>query len=431
MNRFLVALVFFMLPGAAVGTTKMGSQVFNKWITLQKVFHDRSIVSAGEQVTDHFATNFIAKYRQKQSLLRSYASFLSSIIGTNVCTMDTNISLSEDAKKNLVQLYAWLDNDMGAFLRYVQTHKFLNTTANEQEQSWDVTETIRRYKKMMKILFIDQDKNIRYEYLFGIANRLFEYCFGPVGCEKFKEMLSDDSLQQMVRLCYSTMWFQLVGEGWKHWHYDCLKNLERESARGKEVVYVAGGNDIYELLMHNVNKIRVIDPMLPSQPLYYAEGWEWLLRDKKNPGIGDILRVDGDKKSLLLKRVAYKESGSFQAPLSTGKTVTLPRSVTTWAVYNATNKKKLGYVIFDRRYCTKSDFALKSDQVLLASFNEMYYIAMPENMRGWGIGIDSLPNAVPLYVKQLRKPVNKTMLKNMCAAEATSFPFIALGSIAT
>jgi hypothetical protein len=280
----------------------------------------------------------------------------------------------------------------------------------------------------MRLLFAQEDSERRKAYLFAVANRLFEFCYGPETFAGFKPMLHNTPEYPIVRLLYSTMWHYLVGDGWKHWHNTCLDGLKKEVDSGKRVSYIAGGNDIYQLLKLGIYAIDVIDPMLPSQPEYYAEGWDWLI---KKDGLGDEIMIDFPDKKLVMKRISYSEQGAFDAKLSTGITESLPLSKTTWHVFDRSNQKKLGSIVFDRRFCNQQDFIAHDKRALLISFNEMYFVAAPESLNGWGINLEKISPEMPIFIKQLRKPISRQVLLNLREAETSPFYFILLGSCPT
>jgi len=421
------ALVAAYVCSMAHGTTKTGEEVFAKWLRVQKVLCDRPPQAfAAHMQAFHGTSHIQSKYAKYQKVLSQYNPFLKT------CGLEQCAQSGQWNVQTLQPFYTWFDHDMGQFFSYLMQAHFIDQTVNAQEQDMDIDSVIKRHRSLMKLFFCDCDKIVRLEYLFSVSNRMFEYCFGNQrSFSQFKRFLYDDSLHQIARLCYSTMWFYLVGEGWKHWSNECLSKIKKEADRGKEIVYIAGGNDIYQLLNHGIYSIRVIDPMLPSQPRYYSEGWDWLLKPAQGNGIGDCVILRCDNQKLCLKRETYNEMGTFKANLSTGATTKLPLSVTRWGVYDQANTK-LGSIVFDRRYCRTKDFYIHPKKTLLISFNEMYFAAMPDKLFGWGINVAALSGKMQLYVKQLRKPVNKRVLLTFRRNEAKApFDFILLGSCAT
>ncbi len=404
--------------------SRSAEEVFGKWLSYQKIFKDCSLNKSEKDIRNTWqglVSNY-KKYCQKDAI---FDPFLNSVSNNCLCQ---NGALNKKGTRSLCSLYQWFDHDIAGFLNYLKNHDFIDSNVNMAENGMEVDPVINRYKRLTKQFFVSRYKDERMRCCFALANRMFEYCYGEKTFDDFYTILKTPDQHQIARLFYSIMWFHLVGEGWKHWHDDCLKRIAQEANRGKEIVYIAGGTDIYQLLEHGIYNIRVIDPMLPSQPLYYSEGWDWLVKSNAtNRGIGDEVPLS----NVTMKRSDYKENGSFNAHLSTDKDVQLPLSITEWQVYDNTTHKKCGKVIFERRFCQTSDFTLSPKKAFLISFNEMYYVAIPSNYGGWGIGAESLPKKLSLHVKQLRKPVTQKVLLNIARGEDCPLTFIRLGSCAT
>lgn len=340
--------------------------------------------------------------------------------------------MSRRATAMLKTVRKWLDKSPGKFLTYLQKSNVLNEVVNEQEQHAPINDVIDKNKTFLRMLLNHSDERTCDEYQFACANRLFEYCFAPETFGQFFKMLNDESRNQINRFCYSTLWYNLVGDGWKHWHEDCLHALAHRVKHGDEIVYIAGGNDIHEPLRYGVYTMRVIDPMLPSQDEYYAENVGWLLSgDGEHHGLGDTFDVSGVDKTLLVTRSDYQENGTFNAPLSTGKNVTLPQSTTTWTVADKNSGKHLGKIIFERRYAAQRDFDKHPKKVLLASYNELYYVGAQPRLGGWGMNVSQFDKNLSMYVKQLRKPLTKEVMQNLYKTDEADFSFISLGSCPT
>jgi hypothetical protein len=209
--------------------------------------------------------------------------------------------------------------------------------------------------------------------------------------------------------------------GWQHWHVDTLQALKKEADAGKEILYIAGGTDIYQLFKSGIYNIRIIDPMLPTQPKYYSDGWEWFIN-------GDEATFSCGKKKLRMKRAGYKKiGGSFSLTLSNDKKVKIDKSITTWHLLDG--KKKLGEIVFERRLTDQKDFKVKKKQAILLSSNELYFIAAPKESDGWGIDPRKFDEKIKIYIKQLQKPVNKAIVCNMrYEIKQEEFAFISLGS---
>ena len=406
---------------------KKGDEVFAKWLVWQRVVED--VAPKNVIKTDIVKNNgkcFKDYCKKKHDMLASYAPCLNSLSEGFFSGQQDEFNIKTN--KTLMHVYDGFDHNIGELLNTFEQHGFIQPFINKEEQTFSVETMVRRCRGMLKTFFPFTDHKVRYQYCFGIANRMFDWCYGEKTHQVFSNILSSPDKHQLARLCYGSMWYYLVGEGWKHWHKSCLKQVAKEAQKGKEIVYVGGGSDIYQLLKYGVYNIRVIDPLLPSQPEYYSEGWNWFVEGI----IGDKLDVDlGDKKRVFLIRETHDQKGTFKAQLSTGQTVDLPLSVTQWSVYNDKEKKRLGTIVFDRRFCKQDDFVYNKKQAHVISFNEMYFVAVPTRLYGWGIDVSKFDSKFTFYVKQLYKPVKKDVLINIRNNEEAPFSFILLGSCAT
>lgn len=406
---------------------KTGDEVFAKWLAWQRVVEavqPKSFLKAN--VFQNNGQDLKNYYKKKYDTIFGYKYCLNSL--TDGFFSDSNGLVNLKTNKTFMRVYNDFDHDIGDLLNLFQLHGFVQGAVNKEEQGLPVEVVVQRCRSVLKTFFPIPDHKVRYQYCFNVATRMFDWCFGEKTHKNFSTILMSPEKHQLARFCHGVMWYYLVGEGWKHWHKDCLTRVVKEAKAGKEIVYIAGGNDIYQLLKNGVYNIRVIDPLLPSQPEYYSEGWSWFVEGT----IGDKLDVDlGNKKRVLLKREKHEQKGTFQADLSTGQMATLPLSVTHWSVYDANGKKKLGTVIFDRRFCMQDDFVYDKKKAYVISFNEMYFVAIPPRLQGWGIDVSKFDSKFAFHVKQLDKPVGKPILTNLCKSEDTPFSFILLGSCAT
>jgi len=444
-SLFFVCIVFGLGIKNIFGETKEASEILGKWVHWQYAYKDRDIRTMGKSLVPNHGQLFYQ--------LCTGFEFLNDQ-AKNLFDRSPNVSKTLAPKKHTSQkitehttfnkLYGYLDNNIQGFLEYLKTHNFAAENINNHEQEVSIFSTIDKYKLFMRSLYHGQEETAQNEYLFATANRFFEFCFDEKSFNYFHELLENQAYHPIARFLYSVMWFHLVGEGWKDWHQNCLDALKKEHDQKKRITYIAGGNDIYQLIKNGIYNIDIIDPMLPSQPDYYAEGWLWLI---KSHGLGDVLTFNFDNKSIIMKRAGYKEFELFDAALSTGDTVKIRHSKTTWNVYDAgdsfdstkdntdtkKNMKKLGTITIDRRFAKQADFVLtkKSHNVLLLSFNEMYFVDAPESFGGWGIDTSVVKPETKIFVKQLRKPITKSTWAQLRKADVAPFSFILLGSCAT
>lgn len=214
------------------------------------------------------------------------------------------------------------------------------------------------------------------------------------------------------------------------WHTDALSRLRASSQGGDEVVYIAGGSDIYQPLLHGVRNLSVVDPMFPSQTKYYSEGWEFLIRGAgADGGIGDRIvfseaEVTG---GLVMIRRSVTADGTIRTGvLSNDATEEYPQTTTVWELQNAAGRK-VGRFTMERRFAKQEDFTNLKGRRLLISFNELAYVAATGD-EGWGLDVDAFPGDFEIEVKQLRRPVSRRTLVNMRSMNSTDFYYIKLGT---
>ncbi|KKQ11641.1 MAG: hypothetical protein US22_C0019G0007 [candidate division TM6 bacterium GW2011_GWF2_36_6] len=339
-----------------------------------------------------------------------------------------NFELTEKTKERLSDVYKYLENDIGKFIERLKLHGFTDELINKVESKTNFLTVINKYKNFAQLLFANSDSFLTQNYLFCVANNLFEFCFYPTTAPKFEQLLKDPENYPIVRMIYSIMWNYLAGHGWKDWSKSTLSVLKDLTKNGGAVVYIAGGTDIYQLLKYGIYNITVIDPVLPSQPNYYSDIWDWLVVSKtENNGIGDVVNYNFGDRKIVMKRTSFNKTGSFQAELSFGKIIDIIQSRTQWTVYDDLGNE-LGNVIFERRFCRQDDFVKKDNSHLLISFNELYYIASNNLNDSWGIDISKIGDNFKMFVKQLQSPIDKNVLCNMQKADNSDFSFIKLGS---
>lgn len=425
---FLSAL-FFCFVGL-YGVTKTEQDVFKKWQEWQECYTHQNLTTIMQKAPGNYWESFKQEYEKVADLVADTRPFLSWLThGGIACDGAMNATLFDrQAHKNVKHLFTVLEHDMGSFLQLLQQHHFYNAQINKREGSVHYQEVIDKDVAFIKLLFAHPDKHVRNEYLFSYANHLFEYCFSPKTWPNFKRMFNNRSYDSLTRFIYATMWSYLVSEGWHNWSKECLVALRERAQLGEDIVYIAGGSDVYHLLKNGIYNITVIDPQLPSQDTYYTNDWEWLVKgDGDHGGVGDLFTVHTDGGVLTAERVSYEELGTFSAELSTGQTAQLPHSVTRWNVYDDQHLYR-GRILFDRRFCQHDDLLPKTHRALLFSYNEMYYAALGKELDGWDVQPKRLPLSFTTYVKQLRYPVGKQVFAYLRACEASQFAFIRLGS---
>jgi len=404
---------------------KKAEEVFGRWMNTQCVFHDRSLISMKDNVNEAYGLAVQKKYHDQAVLLKPLNELIESIFATDIKHEKLDVVVHDNLKKNLVYLYGLLENDLPGFIDFLRHHGLESNDVNTQDKAIDFHDVIKKYYGLMQLLFAHTDYIAETGYLFSSANRFFEFFFMPDTWKYGKAMLTDPALYPIARVFYATIWYYLSGHGWKHWNKACLDALKKEYDAGKKIVYIASGNDVYQLLRYGMYTIESIDPLLPSQPKFYADGWSWIVREN---GIGDTIALTFDDTELELKRVEYRTYGTFKALLHTGLEEEVQKSKTRWGIYDKKTGKQLGNWIIHRRFATQDDFIMDKTKVLLVSFNELYFLTTVTPEKSWGIDPEKFQNDCTMYVKQLRRPVTKQVALNMQAADASEFGFIALGS---
>jgi hypothetical protein len=306
--------------------------------------------------------------------------------------------------------------------------------------SWSKTTTA--YVRVAEFMFHSPDAQEQQRNLFKLAGRFVKFCFadGP-RFAVYQKVLENKQFHPLVRFMHSVMWYQLSGSGWRVWSLAVLDNVVADAKRGKEIVYLAGGVDVNQLVIAMVQRgvrefrIRVVDPMRPTQAKYYggdSANFRFLVEHPgAGDGVGDRIRMtlqvpDAGKKSVVLRRSSVRYTGEFIVSESAGL---VPCQVTQWAVYDLSlsDSVPVGVVEFDRRRITQADLAVdKSETSLLIGFNELAYMTRAGQ---WGLDMDQLPDGFEMRVKQLAYTVDRTMVQNIRSAnQMDEFSFIRFGS---
>jgi len=389
-------------------------KLFENWIEEQDVFRDVDITTMN-------------KILGVRNINRIKKIILNTVSELQICSgfFDLNFSINDDfldmisgkvIKQYCNEIYALLQNDVVGYIKKLEENNFSTKITNRVETKKNLDHVLKRNKKIFDSLFDQRDESKREEFLFTIANKFFEFCFQEKTFPKFKRLINDDDKHSIARLLLTIIWSNLAEHGWQHWHRDCIDRIKRECGKGHEVVYIAGGTDIYQLIKNGIYNIRVIDPFLSTQPEYYSEDWKVLVEADHV----DTIKVP--KTNLVMKKISHKKTGeTLVAELSKGEKEKIKSSVTKWDLVDKSNKK-IGRVTFERRFVHQEDFVSRGDLpgvarrakpgCLLISFNEIYFISAPISQNGWGINPAKFPDNIKFFVKQLRNPVDKKILLN-------------------
>lgn len=409
--------------------TKHETDIFGKWLAWQQVYDDRSIADLKNSLDDQFVALFKSHYEKSVVQLRGLAPVLAAISNNNIQPGKFQIQapLDEQMKDTLAFLYDALDNNQIAFVDYLINNGMADAKINWEDQNVHYDNTIEKYKAFGRILFPQNDTFKENEYLLAVANRLFEYEFSDATTEHFQKLLTSYELYPVARFISAFVWFHLVGEGWKHWHSNMLNSLVQEAARGKEIVYIAGGTDFYHLLRQGIYNITVIDPFLPTQARFYSEGWNFLISDE---ALGSEIRFGPSCNSIKMHCEGYVKGEQFYSKMSNNQILSLRRGIITWNVYDR-NNNKIGHVIIHRRPAMQEDFIYDDTKAFAISYDEMTFVAIPDMLNGWGIDPTMLSPDFKMYVKQLRSPITKNTLCNIRVSAMLNMAdlrFINLGS---
>lgn len=409
--------------------TKKAEELFGKWIATQKVFNDIAPAAMSKDLPETYPLLIENRYRIIKPMLAPLAGVMHKVF---VCSFDPDgdinqIDFDVPLVSNLAKATRLLDHDMPGFINYLKRIGLNSPAIQSHDKATPFKEVIRQYNGFLQLFFLQKPDYIdrEFDYLRAVANRMFEFGFGPATWPQFYQLLLTPGDHPIARLMYAAIWYYLAGNGWKHWHRECLDNLKLASDQGKRVVYIAGGNDIYQLIKHGIYNIDLIDPILPTQPTYYSEGWAWLVRSE---GLGDQILFTFKDRTLVAERTEYKHLGFFKAKLCTGEWGDISQSLTTWTISDKLSGKELGTWVIHRRFATQADFRPDMTKELLISFNELYFVATQNPAKTWGINPTLFDDGFSVYVKQLRRPVTKAMIENMGTADASDFNFIALGT---
>jgi len=418
--------------------TKSAAEVFHKWFEWQRIVPTTDLTKL-EQLSEKNIVTFQLRYEQYAALLKPLQPFLCTISAGRINSngydfRPLDVARDGDAAciKNFAILNGLVDNDMSGFVRFITEHHFLceeNVTEEHCALSHDI---ITKYNALSELLFAQPGDGKNDPQLFTVANRFYEYCFGEKTFPEFNKLLLNPRSYPIARMLYAVAWYNLAGNGWKNWHENSLKNLSTLAGQGHRFVYIAGGSDLYQLIAAGVYNITNIDPQLPSQPKYYTNDWQFIMQGSSpDGGIGDKIIFTLPERTITMIRTSYTEPGTtFKARLAAGDVIEIPHSTTSWTLFDQ-DGKQLGVYTLERRFCQQSDFDYEPNKTLIMSFNELYYIALPEQFGGWGINSSRFDPRLSIVVKQLEKPVSKQMADNMRLAallNTSDFHFIALGT---
>ena len=413
----------------ALAETRTAEAVFHKWLTGQMVRADVAPAAAAA----HFDAAYVARLNAHvPPAVRPQVTFLDLPPAPAPASQAAAPAAAEsDACLAAVRrLFGLLDADFGAFVTLL-TRSGFGSAALERADAGDKQAAALKYRAFLAALFDDLDGEVEPPRVlaYAVANRALEWGFRPATHARLRALLGKPAGRPIVRLLYELVRHFLARTGWAHWHEQALANLAREHARGREVVYVGGGADLYHLIRRGIHHVRFIDPMRPSQTTYYSEGWEFLARGRgKDGGLGDEIAfgTSGDGPRVTLRRTSYVEQGTLMvvmAPRPGSKTkvpTPVPRSTTVWTILDA-GGRPVGAFTLERRLAADADF--RADRAMLMSINELYYVVSTRR-DNWDLHPRKFDRRVVIHVKQLRAPVDWATLQNLRAVQDSALPFV-------
>ena len=425
-----VTIIFFTImifmsktASASNSVSKKSEEVFAKWITTQKIREDVNfnelVKKTYPQFIEHFVRHIPPGILPQLTFMFPRTSLYSDMKEDEIKTLTSQVKT----------LQGFLENNVPGFVDFLIKNKFTSAGINFREEKeiseYGGTNINTKYRLFAETLLHSEDFDELDSNLNSIANRFFEYCFYPDTFKHFEKVVSSENNHPLVRLLYEVIWYYLARGEWKSWHRNTLDNLKKEYDSGKEIVYIAGGDDIFQLISNGIYRIRNIDPIYPTQTRYYAEGWDFLAVGKDGGhGLNDRI-VFTDKvnvaRKIVMRRLSYHKQGVLlRTEHIKGERVTVPRSITVWSIEEK-NGRQLGTYTLERRFVEQDDFKPDPERALLMSFNEFYFI-MTTDESNWGIDPHLFDKDLALHIKQLRAPVNHSVLMNIRKIQESDFP---------
>ncbi len=423
LTGLIVAFFLCLSAGEKGPPVRKSEDVFRRWIEHQEIREDVNFLDLKKNINPQFIEYFV-KLMPSDILPQ-----LEFIFPGTLLYSEMDEKYLAEITKHVKTMYRFMENDIPRFTGYLLANNFAGEATNLREEKEirdvDGSSINRKYRRFMEALLYDED-SLKFRYsMSSIANRFFEYCFYPGTFKHFSHVHSIEANRPLVRMLYEVIWYYLARTEWNSWHINTLSNVKKDYEKGKEIVYVAGGDDIFQLISNGVYRIRNIDPIYPTQTKYYADGWDFLAVGKgENGGINDRIVFNdplNKNKNIVMRRVSYEEHGVLlrTEPIK-GERVTVPRSTTVWNIENK-NGEKLGTYTLERRFVSQEDFKSDPGKAILMSFNELYFI-MTNDVESWGIDPHLFDKDIKMHIKQLRSPIDWQVLMNIRKIQESDFP---------
>ena len=413
-NLFIFLVIFCSTFSFLKPEKKDAEEVFKRWMQIQWVVPEINIKEMNNYLHGDSITGVQKDFETNVRYLNLLGDFFDLKYHLNAKdTFSTKSFSTQDLQSIFEMTYKLLENDVSGFVGYLKQINFDLLCSKGKENELSMAFLLRKYRMILDILFNVVDEYKKEKFSLTVGNNVFQYCFSPDTFSEYAALFNSKDNYSIIRFIQTILWQNLVSSGWKNWFKPCLDNLKKKVGPNTQIVYIAGGDDIYQLLKNGFYNIKVIDPMLVFQERFYSNNWRWLLKGEEGVGgRGDELEFVFDEKNIVLKRVDYKEISVEFVKLSSGYGWQVPKSITVWNVYDGKNKL-LGQVIYERRLATQNDFVKKANEVLLMSFDELAQAIDDPKNDGWGMDLSKFDPNLEIFVKQLRNPITTNVLKNI------------------
>lgn len=398
-----------------MGSSKSADTIFDTW-------------QLNEPLLKYVNYNEITPHAQWKVEVKKQCATLYNRCSKYPASLQQLKKLSANDFQHLVLLLGHIQKkNISSFINHLKKIHFATLSAKKEDEQAPINTIMTKYNGMMRLLCGSSKRVVQKNFLYALAQDFFDFCFNPKTFDHCKELCIQQNHHALAHLLYSGMWINFGSIGWSTWHENTITRLQDYACHGKEIVYIAGGSDIVQLLKHGIYSIRIIDPFLPTQKTYYSRGWRFLIGSKNTDSLGDTITFSFNKTPIILQRVGYTQSGTLRATLSNGTKRTLPKSITTWNILKGTTKTPVGKLTIERRFICQDDLVYDNSKAMLISFNELHFITTTHE-KNWGIDVKKIHPQCILHVKQLQNPLTKPWLCAIQKADRLPLEFIQLGN---